>query len=169
MKNSSSEKNAKRQVRTGSTILKWHVPEYEYRDKGPIWKFLAILLVIGLIIYGIISDSYPFSVVVALFAGVYFLTHKKPKVIEICVTDMGIQVDHRFYEFSNIRNFWILFKPGEVETLNLHLAKNVVKEVSILLGEQDPAELREVLSRFVSELAGKDESAVDWITRKLKL
>lgn len=153
----------------GTTLLKWRVPEFEYHEKGPVWKLLAIAAVMGMVVYGILTDSYPFAVVVVLFAGVYFLTHKPPQEIDISVTDMGVQVDHRFYEFSNIRNFWIVFQPGEVQTLNLRLTKNVIKEVTILLGDQDPAELREILSRFVPELVGKEESFSDWLTRKLRL
>lgn len=169
MKKTSSEKAPLKQVSHGTTLLRWSVPEYEYHEKGPVWKLLAILVVMGLVTYGILADSYPFAIVVVLFAGVYFLVHNKPQEIEVSVTDMGIQVDHRFYEHSNIRNFWIIFKPGEIENLTIRLTKNVIKEVTVMVGDQDPAELREVLSRFVPELAGKDESFADWLTRKLRL
>ncbi len=156
-------------INRGTVLLRWKVPEYLYHKKGPIWKAVAIFCVIGFIIYGILTHSYPFSVVVGLFAGVYFLTHKEPKIIEIQVTDMGVAVDHRFYEYSNIRNFWIIYRPGVVENINFRVTKNVIKELSVLLGDQDPAELREILSRFVPEISGKDESFVDLLSRKLKL
>ncbi len=153
----------------GRKLLSWSVPEYVYHEKNTFWKFCAIVVIMGMIVYGILSDSYPFAIVIALFAGVYGLVHKPPKKIEIHITDMGVEVDHYFYPYSNIRNFWIIFKPGEVETLNLRLMKNVVKEVSVLMGDQDPAEIRETLARFVPELVGKDEGFFDWLIRKLRL
>lgn len=153
----------------GTTLLKWTAAEYEYHEKGPVWRLLAIIAIMGLILYGIIADSYAFSFVIALFAGVYFITHKPPRNVEVKVTDMGIVVDDRFYEYSNMRHFWILLRSDDVATFNVRLIKNLVKELSIFMGDQDPAELREVVSRFIPEITGKEEHFSDWLTRKLKL
>jgi|SRR6185295_12391920 len=169
MKKKPNLKAASDSVFRGTPLLKWRAPEYEHYEKGHIWKVLAILIVLAMVIYGVVTHSYPFAIVMVLFAGVYFLTHKEPREIEVVITDMGITADQRFYEFSHMRSFWLNFKPGEVQHLNLRLTKEVLKEVSLLLGAQDPAEVRTVLSRFIPELIGKEEGFIDWLIRKLRL
>ena len=125
---------------------------------------------ISLIVWGIFSHSTVFSVVVLLLAGVFYLTHKKqPREIDAAITGLGIVFGDEFYPFVDVRKFWILYDPPEVKTLNLLLKKGTVREVQIELQNQDPSEVRAILTGEIEEWSDRVETLSEVLIRILKL
>jgi hypothetical protein len=166
--NQKNQKPAK--VNYGTPLIRWRAPEYANRDRGPVWKGVMSVIVISLIAYGILTDSVPFALVIVLLVAVFMLTHKNnPGKVEVALTDMGVRFGERFYPYDDIRAFWIYFDPPEVKTLNLSVSKGAIREVSIQLEEENPAEIRALLSSEVKELKNKSESLTEILIRILKL
>lgn len=170
MKNSENS-SPKNNINYGVSIISWNAPEFREIHRGPIWKLVAGIFALGLIGWAIWQNTYAFAVVVLLIAGIYFLTHNhKPKQIEIDLRTNGILAASRFYSYSQMQAFWILFLPDEeIKSLNFTMKSGMVREVSLELEDQDPTEIRNFLSAHVYELENRTENSLEKIIRILKL
>lgn len=162
---------AKKQPNYGATVITWQAPEFRELDRGPNWFLLAGITAVMLIGWSIWQGGYPFAIVVILISGIYFLTHKeKPKTIDIALTTNGIVADGRFYPYTEIDSFWILFNPEtDVKTLNIFTKTGMVREITFQLADQDPSELRSFLGAHVYELPDRTETVIEKIIRVCKL
>ncbi len=160
----------KNQISYGTPLIAWQAPEFLEHKRGPVWVFVMSVLVVGLILYGILTDSIAFSVVVVLLAVVFFLTYNhKPEIVDIVITDAGIKFGPRFYPYEDIGLFWIIYDPPHVKTLNLRITRGVVRQIAIQLGDQNPAEVRALLSQEVSEWKNRTETFSEILIRLFKL
>ena len=165
MKNKQKQKND-----YGNTMISWKAREFVEHNRSNAWLSTMGLIAIFLILFGIITDSISFSIVIVLLAGVFFLTHDhKPKVVDVKITDLGIVFDERFFAFENISSFWILFDPPHIKTLNFRTSKGLLKEISIQLEDQNPAEIRAFLSAEIPEIKNRSETFSEILIRVLKL
>lgn len=168
MKNENPQEKAP--VDYGTPMIAWRAPEFKEHERGQLWIFAMSVLAIGLIIYGILTDSIAFSVVIILVAGVFFLTHNhKPQIVEVIITDLGIKFGERFYSFEDVKVFWIIFDPPHVKTLNFRTSRGVVREVCIQLEDQNPSEIRAFLGAHLSEWKNRTETLAEILIRILKL
>lgn len=155
----------------GRTILTWRAPEYRDVERGPRWMITAGVFALMLISWSIWQQAYPFAIVVILLAGIYFLTHShKPKEVSISLTTGGILADKRFFPYTSMKVFWILYEPeSNLKTLNVQMRSGMVREMSFQLEQQDPAEVRSFLGTHVFELEDREETIVEKTIRILKL
>lgn len=85
---------------------------------------VALIIVLTLVIYGITQQLYMMSIVVFLFAGVYMLRENNIEpVMEVTVTEQGIQVHNSFYEYAKISSFAILYDGTAAILLRLSMKK----------------------------------------------
>lgn len=152
--------------------LIWIAPEYIKHEKGTTWFLVALAAVIGIIIYGIYTDSITTAIVFFLVAGVYFLTHQtEPRMLEVEVLATGIREGGAFFPYSSMSEFWILYHPEKgVRSLHFELAKGRKHEVTIQLGDSDPVAVRQAfLEAGVKEKEDASEPMVEKLIRILKL
>src|SRR3989338_10331473 len=99
------------------------------------------------------------AIVFLLLGGVYYLTHnQKPKIIEIQMTQLGVQVGKDFYPYNMINAFWVVYQPPFVQRLYLRVGSKSFRHVKIELNDQNPVEVRHLLAREVPEIEGGEES-----------
>jgi predicted membrane protein len=154
----------------GNTMIAWQAREFVEHKRGRLWVSSMSAIAILLILYGILTDSIAFSIVVVLLAGVFFLTHDhKPKIVDVYITDLGILFDNRFYAYEDISAFWILYDPPHVKTLNFKTSKGLLREIAIQLEDQNPAEIKAFLSAEVPEIKNRTETLSEILIRILKL
>lgn len=155
----------------GAAVIIWRAPEFKEVERDANWFMITGVLAVLMIAWAIWQNTYSFAVVVALIAGIYYLTHKeKPKDISVTLTTNGIVAGDRFYAYSEIESFWIIFKPEiDVRTLNFHTKSGMVREVTLQLESQDPAEVRSYLSAHVYEQPDRSETFIEKVIRVLKL
>ena len=155
----------------GHTILSWLAPEYIKYKKTYRWYVIAGAILLTIIVYGILTKDIMLSLVFLIFAGVYFLTTRgDPKLIQHKITTLGIQVDDKFYDYSQIASFHIVYDPPYVKTLNIYIKKKTLSEIVIQLGDADAADVKEVLlNRRVEELEDEKESLASVFTRMFRL
>ena len=153
------------------TLIKWQAPEFIHSEKSPLWFALAGSITIGIISYAILTDAASMAIVFFLLAGVYYLLHQvKPKMVDIRINEMGIQVQNTLYQFGEIAGFYIIFEPEhDRKTLHLKTSKKMAPEVIIQLADSDPVALREVLLTKITEIERGDEPLADKIIRMLRL
>ncbi len=151
-------------------LISWIAPETIIHQRGPIWKTLMSILVIGVVAWGIYDGSWSVSLVVGTFAIVHYIIHlEHPKATEIKISDIGIKVGTRKYSYSQIKFFWLIYEPPYVQTLNIRVEGNVLDDITIQLWNQSPAVIREFLMGKIPELEGQSEKLSDIFLRLFKI
>ena len=137
-------------------LFEWTAYEYAYREHGPVWFLTAGGAATLLIVVGIIAKSYFFIAFVALaFLVIVLYAKRKPQKITFAVTKDGIGAGRKFYNFSDLKSFWIFEKGGEKE-LSLETKKTFAPFTRLPLGNADPKKAREILSKFLPEEEHKE-------------
>jgi hypothetical protein len=151
-------------------VFQWIAPEYIRHEKSKNWYFGATLVLVATILLAYYTANWSMALAVLVFAGVYLFTHQyhPPKDVHVVISDLGIRMGHMFFFYSDIKAFWIIYKP-DWKTLNLRVSKHWFSEISIHLNGMDPVEIRHYLVGQVPEWEGKDEKFGDIILRLLKL
>ncbi len=151
-------------------LLAWKAPEFISHPKSKKWLLTAGSLALALIAYALYTDSATMAIVFIVLAGVYYLTHRQePEIIDIRITELGIFAGDDFYPYNTINSFWIVYHPPYVHTLNLRMAGQTYKKVTLQLDQQNPVDVRRMLSREIPEVEGEEESVGEIITRLLRL
>jgi hypothetical protein len=79
-------------------------------------------------------------------------------------------VGRKFYGYSELQNFWIIYNPPMVKTLYF-LTHDVLKHrLQFALFDNDPRPIRDFLSKYLKEdLEQEDEPLSDKMGKALKL
>jgi len=138
-------------------VLKWETPMYIHKHKPWWWVLAALLLVSGLVIYGLLANAWTFSVAVVVFAGVYYyFQHQESPILDIVFSSVGVKVGQKVYPYNMFKTFWVDYAPPHIQDLHLVPSNNYKYELTIHLNGQDPAQLKAALQQFLPE----------WIDRK---
>lgn len=151
-------------------VLSWEAPEYVQHEKSLLWFFVAAVFAVALIVYGAFIGNWTMIIAIIVVAAIYIWLHgQTPQHVKIKVSKTGIKFGEKEILYQNIANFWIIYHPGHLETLNIKSNSRIYPDLSIELGDQDPAELRTFLCAHVREHEGKVEHFSDTLIRLFKL
>ncbi len=158
-------------VNVGRLVYEWSVKEYEEHDRERRWYVVMGSLGLGLIAFALITANYLFALIIVLF-GILLYLHdlQTPLEIYFAITDTGIIVGKKFYRYSEIKNFWIIYTPPHVQNLYFGLGGMVKHRLQIPLLDFDPRPIREYLRQYLNEdLEQEEEPLSDRIARVFKL
>ncbi|MEK7523875.1 MAG: hypothetical protein AAB588_02475 [Patescibacteria group bacterium] len=151
-------------------IFAWKAPEYLHHEKSLVWFGVAFLLVLGLVIYGLETDGWTFSLAVIVFAGTYYLVYRHPpSVVDIKISKMGVKIGHHLFPYTNLKGFWTAYDPPHVKKLYLRMAGRFEPDIFVSLEDADPSEVRRLLREHITELSGKHEPFSDTLVRLFRL
>jgi hypothetical protein len=151
-------------------VISWTAPEYVKFKKGWIWYTIFTVLFLGGAAIAYLFSSWTFSLVLVAFFVVYMIfDQRKPKNVKVILSEVGIKVGSRIYQYGRIRTFWIIYNPPFAKTLNIRVHNEFLVDIEIQLGDQDPTVIYEFLSRKLPELEGKTESLLRHFERLFKL
>lgn len=161
----------KENVNIGNIIYEWWVREYEQHDRSRRWYIVSGLIGLALIVFALFTANYIFAVLIVLFAIVLYLHElQEPLEVYFAITDVGIVLGRKFYRFSELSNFWIIYNPPEVKSLYFTLGNVLKHRLQVPLTEVNPVELREYLMQYLEEdLSQEDEPASDKLARVFKI
>jgi hypothetical protein len=111
------------------------------------------------------------SVVAFLFAWVYIMReNNSAPILEVDVSELGIEVAGTFYEYSQIQSFALIYEDQIAETLRLSLKKWLASKVDIpLSGEVDVKSLKEYLLHVLPEDTDAEYTKSDKVIRAMWL
>lgn len=151
-------------------VIEWTAPEYVKHDKGLTWTASMVLLVIISAGIGLYLKAWTFSLVIIVFAVVYYLIHlEHPRNIDVVLSDIGIKIGQKKFSYSKIKAFWIIYEPPFIGTLVIRVNTGLMSELTIQLGPQDPVPVREFLLTKIPEMEGKTESLTDALLRLFRI
>ena len=155
----------------GNIIYQWDVREYERHERGRRWYVVMGIIAVLMIGYAVVSANYLFVLIVVLFGIVLYLHDvQEPIAVPFAITDTGIILGRKYYRYSELVGFWILYKPPEVKNLYFTLNNLIRHRLQVPLLEYDPRPIRDFLNQYMTEdLDQEDEPLSDRLGRLLKL
>lgn len=142
----------------GNTLHQWSVTEYDQHDRTPFWYVFMITIGIFLVGFGIFTGNFLFSLIIILFAIILFLQSQQSSIeISVLITDVGVVISDRFYNYSELREFFIIYQPPEVKSLYIETSGLWHPKLRIPLYDQNPVEIRHTLQNYLIENIEKDE------------
>ena len=142
----------------GEVIHHWAVKEYEQHKRRMFWYIIMFVVGLALVAYAIFTGNFLFAIIIVLFAIILFLqSHQEPSTIPIAITELGLLVSSRFYSYSELQDFFIIYNPPEVKTLFIETKSVAKPRMRIPLGVMDPNGVRDTLLEFLNEDLEKDE------------
>ena len=91
-------------------------------------------------------------------------------MVSFKITEDGIAINGKLYEYKVIKNFYIIYEPPEVKTLYFEPKSLLSPRIPIALEDQNPVEIRQILRQYLTEdIDREDEPVSDQTSRLLKL
>ena len=154
----------------GNTLYEFTTLECRNHKRGKTWFIGMGTIVILVVLWGIFSQSISLILLAILLGGVYTITHnKQSSPITVSFSDIGLTWNTKFFQYQTIKTFWIIWKPGKVQSLHIILSSGLQREIIIPIEGQDVGKIRDILGYYIPETEGRSERMSDWLIRKLKL
>jgi len=154
----------------GQIFFSWSFSEFPQHSRSRRWYLGAAVLIVLMLIFSVVSRNILFTNIVILTALLLILFHRSNNVITFKITEDGILVNDRFFEYESLKNFFIIYQPPTVKTLYFEPKSFFNPRIPISLENQNPVQVREVLMRFLPEdIEREHEPVSDQIARLFKL
>ena len=133
--------------------ISWPVPEYDKHEKGRGWYIFYSLIAFLLILYSFLSGNFLFAVIIIIAAIVIVLRDgQEPDFVKISLTEEGVIVGRKFYDYDEFKNFSIVYKPKqEIKNLYFEFNNSLKPRLSIPLKKMNPLLIRKSLLRYLPE------------------
>jgi hypothetical protein len=154
----------------GEGLLGWETWEFPPQERSKLWYVIASLIAVGLIVYAVYTANYIFAIAIMMLGIITLIGNfRKPRRIEVFLTNLGVVVGSEFYAYEDLKDFSIVYKPP-VKNLYLDFKSVWQPMISIPIEEMNPNEVREVLLPYAFEnLEREDENLTDVLRRLYKL
>jgi len=156
----------------GKLLLDWTFPEYAHHNRSFKWYFLISLIFLLVIIYSFITGNFLFVVFLIIFAVIIFSSdHRSPRKVSFTIFEDGIKVgENKFYNWSDIKNFHLVYQPPQTTRLYIDLKNMILSDLSVPLEGKDPLKIRKILKEYLEEdLDKENETLMDRLNRWLRI
>jgi len=157
-------------VRSDEPIFSWEAPEYEHFEKHPKWYWVMGGILLAIVVYALITNAILMAITFILIGMLgYIYAEREPRIIRMEITPDGIRVDNYFYDYDDVRSFWIFYEVEEaIKVLSLHSKKTFLPHVHIPIGDANPIKIRETLLHYLPEIK-QELSILDRLERLIGL
>ena len=156
----------------GKKIMSWRVPEYDKHERTKNWYVIAIIFGALLVIYSFFTGNFLFAAIVVIGALVVIIHDgQEPLQVDFSITDQGVIVGKKFYDYDVLKDFSLVYKPHQ-QVKNLYFEfKNVVRpRLSLPLHNHNPLPIREILLKYLPEdLERTDQPLSEALAKMFKL
>ncbi len=161
----------KAEANPGEVIYQWTIKEYDRHERGRRWYTTMGILGALLVTYAVVSENYLFALIIVLFGIILYLHDvQEPLNVIFTITDTGIVLGRKYYRYSELANFWILYNPPEVKIIYFTLNNIIKHRLQIPLLDYDPRPIREALGAYlIEDLDQEEEPLSDRLARTWKL
>ena len=155
----------------GQLLLNWKFPEYTQYQRSPLWYVVVGLIFVIVFIFAFLTANFLFVIFLLLFGLIIFLHFKRtPLEVNFKIFEDGLILGLNFYEWSEIKNFRLVYRPPEIKRIYFDLKNALAPEISVPLGKQDPIEIHKILKNYLEEdLDKSEETLIDRLNRWLKI
>jgi len=156
----------------GDEIIGWTVSEYDKHERTKGWYITASIVALLLLFYSFMSANFLFAVIIIVVALVVVLHDgQEPDKVKFSLTDEGVMIGRKFYDYDEIKDFSIVYKPRqEIKNLYFEFKTAVKPRLSIPLGKMNPLSIRENLLKYLPEdLERTDQPLSEALAKFFKL
>lgn len=133
----------------GAPLLAWQGPSDLPEEENRKWFLFVMVASVVLILVSLVIHRPMLALIIAGVAWLSLMLRRLPSQdIDYIVTTTGFFIQDRFYPWSELEGFWIMKDHGHY-VLGLDTEKKLFSSMMILLGEQNPLEIKEVLSLYI--------------------
>ncbi len=151
-------------------LTEWMIRDITH-ERSRNWYIIASVIVVLLLVYSIFTSNFLFALIIIMTVVVYYIQIvRPPEAVPFAIYDDGIEIGHRFIKWKEISKFWILYDPPEVKKIYFAFKSAVRPFLSVPLENQNPIELRKILTKHLQEdLSQEEEPASEQWEKMLKL
>jgi hypothetical protein len=150
-------------------LAHWRAPEYEAYDRDRKWYIYMTLALAFIVGYAIYTNGIVMAITFILIGVVgYIHINKDPRILDFLITPEGVLAGREIYEFDNMLSFWIFYEEEGKKSISLHTKSHLVSYVHIPIHEENPAELQEILIKYIPEIK-QEEGIVEIAERILRI
>ncbi|MCF7795244.1 hypothetical protein K9M50_02710 [Patescibacteria group bacterium] len=153
-------------------IINWKIPEYDRPERNKTWYVIAIIVILAILTYSIITANYLFTIIMLMGSFMlFYYDRKEAPMIDFVLEEEGIMIGNKFYDYDELKNFSIVYKPKEdIKNLYITFSNNLRNRITIPLMDQDPLIVRRYILQYVDEdLERNHEPVSESIGKMLKL
>ncbi|MBI4262130.1 hypothetical protein HY624_01235 [Candidatus Uhrbacteria bacterium] len=153
------------------SMIQWTVPEFPQYVRGQWWYVWVGVCTLVLLSYAVYTANFLFALIIFMGALIVFLhSTKTPSPLSVALDGRGLTIGDRQYPYRDLRSFWIVYDPPDVQAIHILFRSSVKPRLSLQLMDQNPVVIREFLRQFVEEnLKEDDEPLTDTLSRFLRL
>lgn len=149
-------------------LVSWEASEYIHYEKGPSWYIgLLIIGLIGAWLTYVYIDTITAVVVALITLAVYFNSQKTPRVLRYTLSDQGLSVGEKHFDFLDFISFSIVEERG-ITSVSLLPIKRYLPPLSLYFAPEDQDQILNKLSQFIP-FEQRSLSIADRIIERLKL
>ncbi|MFA5987775.1 MAG: hypothetical protein WC797_03960 [Candidatus Paceibacterota bacterium] len=135
-----------------TALLAWITKEHIHGKKDKDWIWAVAIIGIATAIGSVLLSNWLFGLFAILAAGALILRgQREPAVLDIAVTNQGINISSEFFPFDAIESFWIREEKNGAKILVLRTYAKIMHLARISMENTDPESVREVLIKFIPE------------------
>jgi hypothetical protein len=153
-------------------IISWKIPEYEKHERSKLWYILFGLIGLAMLIYAIVTANFLFAVIIVIGGFILILNDaRNPRIVGITISSEGVFVGRKFYDYDEIKDFSIIYKPtNNIKQLYFEFKSRTKQRLSLPLTDVNPLFLRENLLQYLTEdLERTDQSTSEILAKILKI
>ncbi|MFA6993853.1 MAG: hypothetical protein WC268_04675 [Patescibacteria group bacterium] len=155
----------------GKKLIAWQFPEHEDYERTRGWYIGAGIIGLLLLIYSVFTGNFLFAMIIIVTAVIIFLKATLGyKNLDFAIYERGLRVGEKFYDFKEIKDFYVIYEPPTVKNLYFDFHSWVQPRLQIPLQSKNPVRVREILLDYLTEdLDQENEPLSDAMGRMFKL
>lgn len=147
-----------------SSLIFWQINKktLSFSQKQKVVIFGSLLILVG---FGLFTDNLLFSIITILIGLLLwiFQNEKKGELDTFGITEKGVFANDSFYEFSNLKSFWVFLESKENRKELFLENKNLLqKEVHLPIIPDIAQDIRKILLEYLPE-EKPEERAIDYV------
>lgn len=164
--------------------LHWQVPEYRVPERNRTWYIIAavfLLICVFFSFFAIINwrlsflgynSNFLFVLIIIISAAIMYVNEKRPPMmINFELGPEGIKIGSKFYDYDDLKNFCVLYKPKQsIKNLYFEFKTSARPRLSIPMRRMDALTVRNFLIRYLDEDLERNNAPLsEQLTKLLKL
>lgn len=169
---------------TIAKFLQWQIPEYRVPARSKNWYIIAGILLTLMLLFCFFTikswrivflgaqSNFLFALILIMSAALIYINEKRPPLmVNFKIGSDGVSVGQKFYDYSDFKNFCVLYRPKQsIKRLYLEFKNTAKMRLSIPLRRMDAATVREFLVQYLEEdFERENEPLSEQLTKLLKL
>ena len=151
----------------GQVAFEWDAHEFEMTTKSSGWLTIIVAATVAAVIISFILEQYLVAgVAVVAAAALYVNSRRQPRLLHYQITDLGVAVGQKNFNFNQIKNFWVESNSNEI---NLELNQRFMPEITFSVEGLPLDQVVAFLSSHVPQLQKSGGNWMDKIIKAIKL